>query len=247
MNAARVVTRVMTRVLPLALAAATCCAVAVQAQTAPWPSAAPQQPAGPAWPSAQPAPPQQPAGPAWPSAPPATQQPPGPWPSAQPSAPTPMSIGPGPAGPGAMQGPGPTPEQQKCLQEFTNLRIDVERRAKIAEAEGHKKERPTREKMCELITGYSTAELKWLKFIEANMSKCGIPPQIAEQIKTVHVRTNETKKKLCSAGPTQAQGPATPSLSDALGASLVPNDEDEKKKRKIGGTMDTLTGPVLSR
>jgi hypothetical protein len=246
MNPARVVTRVMTRVLPLTLAAATCCAVAVQAQTPPWPSA-PQPPSAAPWPSAQPSPPQQPAGPAWPSAQPAAQQPTGPaWPSAQPSGP-PMPMGPGPGGPGMMSGPGPTPEQQKCLQEFANYRAEVEKRAKIAEAEGHKKEKPTREKMCELITNYSAAEFKWLKFIEANVSKCGIPPQIAEQVKTVHTRTAETKKRVCSAGPTQA-GPATPSLSDALGASLQPNEDDEeKKKHKVGGIMDTLTGPVLTR
>jgi hypothetical protein len=154
-----------------------------------------------------------------------------------------MSMGPGP-GPG-INGPGPTPEQQKCLQEFTAYRTEVEKRAKVAEAESHKK--PTREKMCELITGYATAEFKWLKFIEANLSKCGIPPQIVEQIKTVHVRTADTKKKLCTPGPTQAQGPATPSLSDALGASLQPDEDQEKKKRKVGGIMDTLTGPVQSR
>jgi hypothetical protein len=142
-------------------------------------------------------------------------------------------------------GPGPTPEQQKCLQEFTSYRTEVEKRAKAAEAESHKK--PTREKMCELITGYSTAEFKWLKFVEANLSKCGIPPQVVEQIKTVHVRTAETRKKLCAPGPAQAQGPATPSLSDALGASLQPDEDQEKKKRKVGGTMDTLTGPVLTR
>jgi hypothetical protein len=151
-----------------------------------------------------------------------------------------MSMGPGP-------GPGPTPEQQKCLQEFTSYRTEVEKRAKAAEAEGRKKERPTREKMCELITGYSTAEFKWLKFAETNLSKCGIPPQIVEQIKAVHVRTAETKKRVCTAGPAQAVGPATPSLSDALGASLMTDEGDQVKKRKVGGTMDTLTGPVLTR
>ena len=152
-----------------------------------------------------------------------------------------MSMGPSPGG------PGPTPEQQKCLQEFTSLRTEVEKRAKMAEAEGHKKEKPTRERMCELITGYTTAEFKWLRFVEANVSKCRIPPQIVEQIKTVHVRTAETKKKVCSAGPTQAGGPQTPSLSDALGASLQPDEDEQKNKHKVGGIMDTLTGPVQSR
>ena len=47
--------------------------------------------------------------------------------SAQPSAPAPMSMGPAPGGPGMMSGPGPTPEQQKCLQEFTSYRTEVEK------------------------------------------------------------------------------------------------------------------------
>ena len=41
------------------------------------------------------------------------------------------------------------------------------------------------------------------------------------------------------AGPGQA-GPATPTLSDALGTATLPNQETEK--RKSGGTLDTLTG-----
>jgi hypothetical protein len=142
-----------------------------------------------------------------------------------------------------MGGPGPTPEQQKCVQEFQNYRQEVEKRARTAEAESKKK--PTRERMCELVGLYSTAEYKWIKFSETNMVKCGIPKQAIDQIKAVHTHTVETKKKLCSAGPTQA-ATATPSLSDALGASLQPNVE-EPSKRKVGGVMDTLTGNVLTR
>jgi hypothetical protein len=143
-----------------------------------------------------------------------------------------------------MGGPGPTPAQQQCMQDFTGYRGEVEKRAKAAEAESKKK--PTREKMCELVTLYSAAEGKWLKFSETNMAKCGIPPQAIEQIKAVHVHTLEAKKNLCKPGPTQAAAPSTPSLSDALGASLQPNN-DEQKKRKTGGVMDTLTGNVLTR
>ncbi len=224
MTSARVSARVFARSLPLALAVVTGCAAAAQAQNLPWPTDAPPPPSANApWPT-------QPAGPA-------------------PAAPTalPMPGGPGMQGapaPGmAMGGPGPTPEQQKCMQDFQMYRQEVEKRAHAAEAESKKK--PTREKMCEVVSLYSTAEFKWIKFSETNMAKCGIPKQAIEQIKQVHIHTAEAKKKLCSPGPSQA-APATPSLSDALGASLQPNAE-ETKKRKVGGTMDTLTGPVLTR
>jgi hypothetical protein len=216
--------RVIARVLPLALAIATGCAGAALAQTAPWPtSAAPSAPANAPWPTTtQP----QPAGPAAPAT-------------------LPMPGGPGIGGspaPGMMGGPGPSPEQQKCVQQFQTYRQEVEKRARAAEAEA--KKRPTRERMCELVGLYSTAEFKWIKFSETNMVKCGIPKQAIDQIRQVHVHTAEAKKKLCAAGPTQA-APATPSLSDALGASLQPTEEP--KKRKVGGTVDTLTGNVLAR
>src|SRR5262249_974020 len=146
--------------------------------------------------------------------------------------------------PGMMGGgPGPSAEQQKCVQEFQMYRAEVEKRARAAEAEAKKK--PTREKMCEMVNLYSTAEAKWIKFSTTNMTKCGIPKQAIDQIRQVHAHTVEAKKKLCSAGPQQA-APSTPSLSDALGQSLQPNAE-EPKKRKVGGTMDTLTGNVLTR
>ncbi len=206
--------RVLTRVLPLALAVTGCAAVAAQAQTLPWPSAPPQQ--------------QQPAAAPWPS---------------QPAAPAAM---PAPGGPGMMLGaPGPTPEQQQCLRDFSGYRQEVEKRAKAAEAEAKKKP-PSREKMCVLVTAYSAAEAKWMKYSETNMARCGIPRQAVEQIKAVHTHTLVAKKNLCSPGPAQAAAPAAPSLSDALNSSLQPTS-DEQSKHKVGGTMDTLTGPVLTR
>jgi hypothetical protein len=224
MTSARVGARVFARALPLALAAATGCAVVAHAQSLPWPASTPQPSASAPWPTQQQPGMNQPA--------PATL--PMPMPQSQPAMQSPgMSMG----------GPGPSPEQQKCVQEFQQYRQEVEKRARTAEAETKKK--PTREKMCELVGLYSTAEFKWIRFSEANMAKCGIPKQAIEQIKAVHAHTVETKKRLCAAGPAQA-APAAPSLSEALGASLQPNT-DEPSKRKVGGTMDTLTGNVLTR
>ena len=101
------------------------------------------------------------------------------------------------------------------------------------------------EEMCKLVTAYSAAEIKWVKFAEGNMTKCGIPKEIVTQLKTVHAKTAEGQKKLCAAGP--AGGPsAVPTLSDALGTATLPTREPEKK-RKPGGTLDTLTGNALGQ
>jgi hypothetical protein len=133
--------------------------------------------------------------------------------------------------------------QQECMREFTVNREEVEKRGQAAKA-GQEKH-VTREEMCKLVTVYSAAETKWIKFSESNVTKCGIPKEVVAQLKGVHVHTAQAQKALCSAGPTQAAAPAAPTLSDALGTTKLPSVETEK--RKPGGTMDTLTGNPLSR
>ena len=230
------------RALTLALLVAATSAVAAHAQSnAPWPGAAPQAPAPAPWPGG--APQQAPAPAAWPAAaapaaPPQQQA----WPSKAPQAP----MGPGPGGPmgGPMGGPpGMNATQQDCLREFTVDREEVEKHGMAAKA-GNEKHVP-REELCKLVSAYSDAEAKWIKYSETNMTKCGIPKEVVAQLKGVHVRTATAKKQVCAAGPTQAAAPAAPTLSDALGTTRLPSQETEK--RKPGGTMDTLTGNALGR
>ena len=240
----------MTSVRSMVLAAAlmTASAVAANAQ-APWPNSQPQGqsawPSSPAQPQAQPQPQQAP----WPSSAPAPQPQqvpqPQPWPNAAPQA-QPMAAP--PMGGGGFGGPpmgggfsGPTAAQQECMTKFTELRSEVEKRGMAAKAGGEKK--VTREEMCKLVTAYSAAEIKWVKYAEGNMSKCGIPKEIVHQLKTVHARTADGQKKLCAAGPAMS---ATPTLSDALGTATLPTREPEKQ-RKPGGTLDTLTGNALGQ
>jgi len=211
------------RVVGLALAVLAGSYVAGHAQLRPWPTDPPSRPPGQApWPGearpAQPAPMVQPA--------------------------QPMAL-PAPTGPmmggGAPMGGGPNAAQQACIQEFAKYREEVEKRAIAAKTASEKK--ATREEMCSLVTAYSAAEAKWIKFSEDNMAKCGIPKEAVGQIKGVHVHTADARKKICAAGP-QAGAPAAPSLSDALGTSRLPVPTAEKPK---AGSMDTLTGNALTR
>jgi hypothetical protein len=133
-------------------------------------------------------------------------------------------------------GGGPPP----CMAEFTKLREDVQKQGLAAKAAGQRK--ATREEMCKHVTAYSAAELKWVKFTEANVSTCGIPPQIAQQLKQTHAATEQTREKLCAAGT--AAAPAAPSLSDALGTTRLPTPETTKTG---SGTLDTLTGNAIQR
>jgi hypothetical protein len=133
--------------------------------------------------------------------------------------------------------------QQECMREFTSNREEVEKRGQAAKA-GQEKH-VTREEMCKLVTIYSSAEAKWIKFSESNVTKCGIPKEVVAQLKGVHVHTAQAQKALCATGPVQAAAPAAPTLSDALGTTRPLTQDTEK--RKPGGTMDTLTGNPLSR
>ena len=86
-----------------------------------------------------------------------------------------------------------------CMTEFAKLREDVEKKGIAAKAAGIRK--ATREEMCKHITDYSSAELKWVKFSESNISTCGIPVQVVQQLKQVHGHTEKTKEKICARGP----------------------------------------------
>src|SRR5215831_14165524 len=58
-----------------------------------------------------------------------------------------------------------------CMAEFSKLRDDVQNKGLAAKAAGQRK--VSREEMCKYITTYSAAELKWVKYTEANVKSCG--------------------------------------------------------------------------
>jgi hypothetical protein len=149
---------------------------------------------------------------------------------------SPMGAPPPMASPFGGGGGGAPP----CMAEFARLREDVQKRGLAAKAAGQRK--VSREEMCKHITDYSAAELKWVKYTEANTASCGIPAEVAQQLKQVHGNTEQTKAKICAAGPGPTAAP--PSLSDALGTSRLPTPETTKSG---SGTLDTLTGSALAR
>ena len=83
-----------------------------------------------------------------------------------------------------------------------------------------------------------------IKFITANSQRCGIPPEAANQMKANHARTMKTQNQICSVagGPARPTGPG---LSEALGTTRQGAGLDPTAPQS--GTLDTLTGNVLSR
>jgi hypothetical protein len=133
---------------------------------------------------------------------------------------------------------GPQGGDPPCFNEFMPLKQETEKRMAAAQAAGQRKVGP--QEMCQLINRFSEAEAKMIKFVEENATWCGIPPQVAPQMKESQTKTNEVRKRVCAAAAAPAR-PAAPTLGDALGTSRVP---DATKPKTGTGTFDTLTGSI---
>jgi len=137
---------------------------------------------------------------------------------------------------------GPADE---CMKGFIPLREEAEKRGKLIKAASDRHATP--DEACKLIGNFGQSEIKMIKYVETNSSKCGIPAQIADQLKNGHKNTEAMQKKVCAvAQQGQQRGPAAPSLSEALGSSAALPEANVAAK-KGGSTFDTLNGNVLAR
>jgi len=149
---------------------------------------------------------------------------------------------------GGMAPAGPPPQAggsaDACMKGFVPLREEAEKRGKMIKAASDRKAPP--DEACKLIGNFGQAELKMIKYVETNSAKCGIPPQIAEQLKSGHKNTEKMQKQVCAVAQQAAtRGPAGPSLSEVLGSSSALPEAQPVKKG--GSTFDTLNGNVLTR
>jgi hypothetical protein len=143
--------------------------------------------------------------------------------------------------PPTQAGGGPS---QACMNGFIPLREEAEKRGKMIKAASDRHAPP--DEACKIIKNYSAAELKMVKYVEANSSKCQIPTQIGDQLRAGHKGTEQLEQKVCGmAAQVQARGPAGPSLSEVLGSST--SAPEATARVKGGSTFDTLNGNVLSR
>jgi len=143
---------------------------------------------------------------------------------------------------------GPAPPSggpsDACMKGFVPLREEAEKRGKLIKAASDRHAPP--DEACKLISNFGQAESKMIKYVEVNSAKCGIPPQIGDQLKAGHKNTEVMQKKVCTvAQQAQSRAPAGPSLSEVLGSSAALPEATPTKKG--GSTFDTLNGNVLTR
>jgi len=130
------------------------------------------------------------------------------------------------------------------MKGFVPLREEAEKRGKLIKAASERHASP--DEACKLIGNFGQAEIKMIKYVETNASKCGIPPQISDQLKSGHKNTEKMQKQVCNVAQQQQQrGPAGPSLSEVLGSSAALPEATVAKKG--GSAFDTLNGNVLAR
>ncbi|KRR02702.1 hypothetical protein [Bradyrhizobium valentinum] len=170
-------------------------------------------------------------------------------PSASVGSPSPFpSQGAAPVSSGAFGGGAPPPQASgspdACMKGFVPLREEAERRGKLIKAASDRKAAP--DEACKLIKNFGQAELKMISYVQTNSAKCGIPPQIADQLKNGHKNTEKMQNQVCAvAEQARTRGPAGPSLSEVLGSSAALPEAQTVKKG--GSTFDTLNGNVLAR
>ena len=96
-----------------------------------------------------------------------------------------------------------------CMKGFAPLREEAERRGKLIKAASDRKAPP--DEACKLIGNFGQAELQMIKYVETNSARCGIPPQIADQLRNGHKTTEKLQKQVCAvAQQAQAREPAGP-------------------------------------
>jgi hypothetical protein len=83
-----------------------------------------------------------------------------------------------------------------CTNGFAPLREEAEKRGKLIKAASERHASPV--EACKLIESFGHAEIKMIKYIEANAERCGIPPQIANQLRNGHQNTRKIQKQVCT-------------------------------------------------
>jgi hypothetical protein len=99
--------------------------------------------------------------------------------------------------------PAPMPEQgatavpaSECMKDFVPLREDAEKKGKLVKQASDRHAPP--QETCKLVRDYSEAEVKLMGFVDDNSSLCGIPSQVADQLRAGHRGTERLRRRVCA-------------------------------------------------
>jgi hypothetical protein len=115
--------------------------------------------------------------------------------------------------PSQAEAPASSASPVPCTNGFAPLREEAEKRGKLIKTASERHASPV--EACKLIGSFGQAEIKMIKYIEANAERCGIPPQIANQLRNGHQNTKKMQKQVCTMA--QRHPSADPDLDKVLG------------------------------
>ena len=95
------------------------------------------------------------------------------------------------------------------MKGFAPLREEAENRGKAIKAASIRHAPP--DEACKLISNFGQAETMMIRYVGAHSAECGIPSQMADQLKAGHKNTEAMLTKVCAAArQLQQRGPAGP-------------------------------------
>lgn len=132
-------------------------------------------------------------------------------------------------------------QRPACVEQFMALREEVDKRFQVTKAALEK--RAPAPQLCRLLTRFTEAELKMIKFTEENVALCNVPPNALESMKASHGKSMEYRKQACTAASAPRPRPSEPSLSDLLSPPVANKDTTRTGR----GTLDSLGGNPIGR
>ena len=132
------------------------------------------------------------------------------------------------------------------MKGFVPLREEAEKRGKMIKAASDRKASP--DEACKLIKNFGQAELKMIAYVQTNSAKCGIPPQIADQLKNGHKNTEKMQIfKVCNVAQQAAtRGPAGPSLIAPRALGRAPRGSGRQEGRQHLRYAERQRSPAMT-
>jgi hypothetical protein len=109
------------------------------------------------------------------------------------------------------RGPAPLMDgaSEACMNGFAPLRVEAEARGKLIKATSERHAPP--DEACKLIGNFRQSQIKMIRYIDANATQCGIPPETGDQLRAGYKHAEAMQKSVCAvAQRAQLRGPAGP-------------------------------------
>lgn len=153
-------------------------------------------------------------------------------------------MSPGFAAPQPQQGPSQA-DVEDCRTNIDKLRGAIEKNGGALQGATKKKLPP--DKVCPMFRSFVDSQQKFLTYLRANKTKCGVPDEVLTKLKENTTQVSGVRDKVCQIaanGPPPGAGGPPPQGSVASGLGLS-SGLPGASANKQGGVFDTLGGSAL--